>query len=78
MWIRVADIASPASVSVIPMLGGTPRAFLGTAVMAVWSPDGSRVAYHETTPGDPIYVADSDGGNARRISRPNLEFTVTI
>ncbi len=67
VWIRVADIASPASVSIIPTLGGTPRPFLGTAVMAVWSPDGSKVAYHETTPGDPIYVADADGGNARRI-----------
>jgi peptidyl-tRNA hydrolase len=62
VWIRVADIASPASVSIIPTLGGTPRPFLGTAVMAVWSPNGSKVAYHETTPGDPIYVADANGG----------------
>jgi serine/threonine protein kinase/WD40 repeat protein len=67
VWIRVADIASPASVSVIPTSGGPARPFLSTAVMAVWSPDGSRVAYHETTPGDPIYVADRDGRNARRI-----------
>ena len=67
VWIRVADIASPASVSIMPTLGGPLRPFLPTAVMAVWSPDGSKVAYHETTPGDPIYVADSDGSNARRI-----------
>jgi Tol biopolymer transport system component len=63
----VAAIASPASVSLVPTMGGPPRPFLGTAVMAVWSPDGSRVAYHETTPGDPIYLADSDGGNPRRL-----------
>src|SRR5688572_24524838 len=67
VWIRVADIASPASVSLVPATGGSPRPFLSTAVMAVWSPDGSKVAYHETTPGDPIFVADRDGRNARRV-----------
>jgi Tol biopolymer transport system component len=67
VWVRAADIASPASVSLFPTLGGRPRPFLGTAVMVVWSPDGSRLAYHETTPGDPIYVADRTGANARRI-----------
>jgi serine/threonine protein kinase/Tol biopolymer transport system component len=67
VWIRVADITSPASVSIVPTEGGLARPFLKTAVMAVWSPDGSRLAYHETTPGDPIYVADGDGGHARRI-----------
>ena len=67
VWIRVADISSPASVSLAPVTGGPLRPFLGTAVMAVWSPDGSRIAYHETTPGDPIYIADSTGRNARRI-----------
>jgi serine/threonine protein kinase len=69
VWIRVADISSPASVSIIPTSGGLVRPFLKTAVMAVWSPDGSKVAYHETVPGDPIYVADSSGGNSRRIFR---------
>lgn len=67
VWIRVAGITSPASVWIVPTAGGPVRPFLNTAVMAVWSPDGSRVAYHETTPGDPIYVADRTGGNARRI-----------
>ncbi|MGZ3464763.1 MAG: protein kinase domain-containing protein [Gemmatimonadaceae bacterium] len=69
VWIRVADITSPASVSIIPTTGGPARPFLKTAVMAVWSPDGSKLAYHETVPGDPIYVADSSGENARRIFR---------
>jgi Tol biopolymer transport system component len=35
--------------------------------MTVWSPDGSRVAYHEATLGDAIHVVNSDGSNARRI-----------
>jgi len=67
VWIRVADITSPAAVSLVPTMGGPARPFLSTAVMAAWSPDGSRIAYHESTPGDPIYVADSDGGNPRRL-----------
>ena len=67
LWVRVADIASPASVSLVPKAGGPLRPFLPTAVMAVWSPDGSRLAYHETTPGDPIYVARADGSMPRRL-----------
>jgi len=66
-WIRVADITAQASVWIAPTAGGAFRPFLDTAVMAVWSPDGSRLAYHGTIPGDPIYVANRDGSNARRI-----------
>ncbi len=67
VWVRIADLASPARVSIIPTSGGSLQPFLGTAVMAVWSPDGSKVAYHETTPGDPIFVAASDGANPKRV-----------
>jgi len=67
VWLRVADITSPASVSLVGARGGALRPFLKTAVMAVWSPDGSKVAYHETVPGDPIWVAERDGTNARRV-----------
>jgi Tol biopolymer transport system component len=67
VWIRVAGIASPASVSLVPTMGGPARPFLSTAVMAAWSPDGSRIAYHETTPGDPIFVADTNGENPQRL-----------
>ncbi|HEY2855828.1 MAG TPA: protein kinase [Gemmatimonadaceae bacterium] len=67
LWLRVADLTSPASVSVIPVTGGDLRPFLPTAVMAAWSPDGSRLAYHEASPGDPIFVANASGDNPRRI-----------
>lgn len=66
-WIRVAALTSPASVSLAPRAGGPLRPFLPTAVMAAWSPDGARLAYHETTPGDPIFIAAGDGRNAKRI-----------
>lgn len=67
VWIRVADLSSPASVSLVPRAGGAPRPFLATAVMAAWSPDGERLAYHEAAPGDPVFVANAAGGNAQRI-----------
>jgi Tol biopolymer transport system component len=67
VWVRVADITARASVSRIPVTGGPPRRFLNTAVSAAWSPDGSLVAYHELTPGDPIFVADSNGANPRQL-----------
>jgi Tol biopolymer transport system component len=67
VWIRVADLTAPASVSLVPTMGGTPRRFLDTAVMVAWSPDGTRLAYHETTAGDPIFIAGGDGSNPTRI-----------
>ena len=66
-WLRVADITSPATVALVPRTGGALRPFLPTAVMAAWSPDGSRLVYHETTPGDPVYVARGDGTSPRRL-----------
>jgi len=65
VWLRVADLASPASVSLIPVAGGEPRPFLPSAVMASWSPDGTRLAYHEASPGDPMFVADAAGERAQ-------------
>ncbi len=54
----------------LPLLGGPPRLFLGEkAVNPIWSPDGAKVAFHTTDPGDPIFVADSDGSNPRQIFR---------
>jgi len=63
----VADLNAPASVSLVPISGGAARPFLPTAVMVAWSLDGKRLAYHETTPGDPIFVAGANGEHPRRI-----------
>ena len=52
----------------MPLMGGEPRNFLGaTVVNAAWSPDGTRMAYHTFDLGDPIFVADRAGANARQI-----------
>ena len=67
IWLRVADAGSPSRVSIVPTTGGSERPLLDRAATAAWSPDGSMLAYHETAPGDPIYVADGDGRNPRRV-----------
>lgn len=62
-------------VRMLPLVGGQPRVFLGDKVVnPIWSPDGSRMAYHTLEAGDPIFVADPDGGNAHQIfrERPDL------
>jgi len=59
----------------LPLTGGTPRPFLGDRVITVaWSPDGARMVYHTRDDGDPMFIADRDGGNARRIfvDRPGV------
>jgi serine/threonine protein kinase/WD40 repeat protein len=53
---------------IIPLLGGSPRFFLGDRVIEVdWSPDGSRLVYHTKDGGDPVFIADSIGSNPRQI-----------
>jgi Tol biopolymer transport system component len=52
----------------IPLLGGSLRNFLGeNAVTVAWSPDGGQIVYHDRTAGDPLYIADSNGTNIRKI-----------
>lgn len=52
----------------IPITGGIPRAFLPNhAANVAWSPDGSRLVFHTYDPGDPMFVADGDGANARQV-----------
>ena len=67
VWMRVADITSAPNVFLVPTSGGVAEPFISKAVMASWSPDGSKIAYHETTPADPIFLTDSAGRNPRRI-----------
>lgn len=45
-----------------------PR-FRGTTSSPAWSPDGSEIAFMSSQSGDPqIYIADSDGGHAHKIT----------
>jgi Tol biopolymer transport system component len=61
-WTRKPGSSSGSDISVwgVPTLGGEPRTYLEGAAEFDWSPDGSRLAYHTSGPGDPLFV--SDGG----------------
>ena len=59
----------------VQLIGGAPRPFLGKTDRDVsWSRDNRRVVYMTMTDGDPITVADRDGGNPTLIyqSEPRL------
>jgi Tol biopolymer transport system component len=55
------------SVWLVPTMGGAPRPFLPTAAAVAWSPDRSRILYHTPAGGDPIFIADRNGGNPRQL-----------
>ncbi len=53
---------------IMPLIGGTPRAFLDrNATAPAWSPDGTRLTYFKNQDGDPVFVADRTGADARQI-----------
>jgi Tol biopolymer transport system component/tRNA A-37 threonylcarbamoyl transferase component Bud32 len=55
----------------VPLLGGAARNFLGPETTNVdWSPDGEHIAYFDQAAGDPLFVADGDGSNPRKILEP--------
>jgi Tol biopolymer transport system component len=63
----VANGASMAQM-MVPLMGGTPRAFLDTGATAPsWSPDGTRLTYFKNEDGDPVFVADRTGADARQV-----------
>jgi Tol biopolymer transport system component len=68
VWFRVnSKDGKTHSVLLVPTIGGTPRLFLPSAVEAAWSPDHTRILYYAPSPGDPIFIADRNGGNPRQI-----------
>ena len=52
----------------MPIMGGVPQAFLDrNATAPSWSPDGTRLTYFKNQDGDPLFVADRMGMDARQI-----------
>jgi Tol biopolymer transport system component len=53
---------------IMPLMGGEPRAFLDRGATAPsWSADGSRLAYFKNQDGDPLFVSDDTGADAREV-----------
>ena len=56
---------------IMPLTGGPARVFLGNGDVAPsWSPDSTRLVYFNNQDGDPLFVADGNGRDARPISVP--------
>ncbi len=78
--VTVAQPDKPLRVDAIDLKSGKTRTLLREASEAVYSPDGSKVAFlsyrdHESVPGmdnpegtDEVYVANADGGDLHRIT----------
>jgi Tol biopolymer transport system component len=62
------------SVWLVPSIGGTPRVFLPNAVEVAWSPDHNHIVYFPPEPGDPIFIAEKNGANPRkiRVDKPGI------
>jgi Tol biopolymer transport system component len=66
--IWLAGIIGGTRLRLMPLTGGTTRAFLTEhAINLSWSPDASRIVFHTYDTGDPMFVSDGTGGNARQI-----------
>jgi dipeptidyl aminopeptidase/acylaminoacyl peptidase len=61
-WVRDRGAATDGDIAVwaAPTLGGNPRPYLEGAAELDWSADGSRLAFHTTAAGDPMFVRDAN------------------
>jgi Tol biopolymer transport system component len=69
IWLRGGPAVNQTPIRLMPLMGGPPRPFLpNNSVVVSWSRDGSRIVYHKGVPaGDPIFVADRAGANAKQV-----------
>jgi serine/threonine protein kinase len=69
VWFSVSADPVLSRKMLIPLAGGTPRAFLGEGdATPSWSPDGTRLVYFKnTTPSDLLFTADRTGGDAGQV-----------
>jgi serine/threonine protein kinase len=50
-----------------PVVPSEHRRFIESGLHPAWSPDRTRLVYHTTDGGDPIFIADRSGNNRRQI-----------
>jgi Tol biopolymer transport system component len=67
IWFNASNDAGGPKL-LVPLTGGAFRPFLGAGDLApAWSSDGNRLTYFNNAGGDPMFVADADGADPRRI-----------
>ena len=69
IWTRRADGSQTGDVNILAVstAGGPLRSYLPEAGEFDWSRDGTRLVYHTTAPGDPLFVRESGKPGDRRI-----------
>jgi Tol biopolymer transport system component len=60
LWTRKGDGSRPDDVNVVgaPVTGGPLQPYLPDIAEFDWTGDGSRLVFHTTAPGDPLFVRD--------------------
>lgn len=69
IWTRRANGSQTGDVNIlaVPTAGGPLRPYLREAGEFDWSRDGTKLVYHTTAPGDPLFVRESGKAGDRRI-----------
>jgi Tol biopolymer transport system component len=67
-WLRKQNASGTGDISVwaVPTLGGQPRPYLQDVAEFDWSRDDSRLVYHTTGPGDPMFVSNGSPSSPNR------------
>jgi hypothetical protein len=68
IWLRSRNPDSGQMVTFVESVFGGTRHQLVPGMHPTWSPDGRTLAYHQSLQGDPIWLANKDGSNARQIT----------
>jgi Tol biopolymer transport system component len=70
LWARRPNGSEQPSIDVwaVPVLGGAPRPYLDGAAEFDWSPDGARLVYHTSGPGDPMFVRGREQADGTMIA----------
>jgi serine/threonine protein kinase/Tol biopolymer transport system component len=68
-WTRVGDGSRAQDINVMaaPTTGGALRPYLPETAEFDWSLDGTRLVFHTTAPGDPLFVRAATEATARQI-----------
>ena len=66
LWVTDGNTVNDNSTYLAPAVGGSLRPYVKGFSLA-WSPDGNNIVFHTAEPGDPIYLADRNGNNAKQI-----------
>jgi serine/threonine protein kinase/Tol biopolymer transport system component len=67
LWFVQGYGAGPYQGWLASVMGDPPHSFITGAMEVAWSADGRRMAWHTAGAGDPIFIADANGGNPRQI-----------